>query len=64
MINKFVQILKEIYYYYIQAILFISGFIVLNIACYRINTIAGLFVTGATLILFGIIMNRDQQEKR
>lgn len=64
MVNKFIQIIKNIYTYYIQAILFITGFVLLNIACYRLNTTAGLFVTGITLILFGIIVNRDQQEKR
>ena len=64
MVNKFVKIIKNIYTYYIQAILFITGFVLLNIACYRINVTAGLFVTGITLILFGIIVNYDQQQPR
>lgn len=64
MVNKFVKFLRLIYSFYIQAILFIAGFVVLNIACYRINVTAGLFVTGITLILFGIIVNYDQQQPR
>lgn len=64
MVNKFVKILRQIYSLYIQAILFIAGFVVLNIACYRLNVTAGLFITGFTLILFGIIINRDQQSGR
>lgn len=63
MIKKFMNILKQIYQYYIQAILFIAGFVMLNIACYRINTTAGLFVTAFTLILFGIILNYDQEKR-
>lgn len=63
MIKKFVSILKQMYGLYIQAILFVSGFIILNIACYRLNTEAGLFVTAITLILFGIIMNYDQEKR-
>ena len=53
MVNKFWNCLKKIYLFYIQAILFIAGFVLLNIACYRINVTAGLFVSGFTLILFG-----------
>lgn len=64
MMNKFIKILKEIYTYYIQAILFIAGFFVLNIAVYRLNTTAGLFFSGFTLILFSLVINHDQQEKR
>ncbi len=64
MVNKFVKIIKHIFSYYIQAILFIAGFVMLNIACYGINTIAGYFVTGITLILFGVIINYDQQQPR
>ncbi len=64
MMNKFIKILKEIYTYYIQAVLFIAGFVVLNIAVYRLNTTAGLFFTGITLILFSLVINHDQQEKR
>lgn len=61
MINKFIQILKNVYFWYFQTILFIAGFVVINIAVYLINTVAGLFLTGITLILFGIIMNHDRQ---
>lgn len=64
MVNKFVEMLKRIYSYYIQAILFIAGFVMLNIACYRINTTVGFLFTGFTLILFGIIVNHDQQSRR
>lgn len=63
MIDKFLKYLKYIYTYWIQAIMFIAGFIVLNLACYRLNTTAGLFVTGITLILFGIILNHDQEKR-
>lgn len=63
MINKFLNILKTIYSLYLQAIFFISGFVVLNVACYRLNTEAGLFTTAGTLILFGIILNHDQERR-
>ena len=64
MFNKFIQIIKIIYTYYIQAILFIAGFVVLNIAVHKLNTTAGLFFSGFTLILFSLVINHDQQEKR
>lgn len=64
MVTKFLRILRQLYSLYIQAILFITGFIVLNVACYRLNVTAGLFITGFTLILFGVIINRDQQSGR
>ncbi|TDN08679.1 DUF1056 family protein [Lactobacillus crispatus] len=63
MVNKFWNCLKKIYLFYIQAILFIAGFVLLNIACYRINVTAGLFVSGFTLILFGLIINSDQEKR-
>lgn len=63
MVNKFWNYLKNIYLFYIQAILFIAGFILLNVACYRINVTAGLFVSGFTLILFGLIINGDQEKR-
>ena len=63
MISKFMQILKNAYFWYFQTILFIAGFVVINIAVYLINTVAGLFLTGITLILFGIIMNHDRQRR-
>jgi hypothetical protein len=63
MIKQFLKILKLIYSLYLQAIFFISGFVILNIACYRINVEAGLFTTAATLILFGIILNHDQERR-
>ena len=64
MFNKIIRIIKIIYTYYIQAILFIAGFFVLNIAFYRLNKTAGLFFSGFTLILFSLVINHDQQEKR
>lgn len=63
MINTFIQILKNVYFWYFQTILFIAGFVVINIAIYLINAVAGLFLTGITLILFGIIMNHDRQRR-
>ncbi len=53
MFNKFIQIIKIIYTYYIQAILFIAGFVVLNIAVYKLNTTAGLFFQA--LLLFYLV---------
>lgn len=64
MVKTFMKFLKNIYLYYLQAILFIAGFVVLNIACYCVNTILGLFATAVTLILFGVILNYDQQNFR
>lgn len=63
MIKQFKKMLASLYTHYLQAILFVAGFVILNIACYRINVTAGLFVTGGTLILFGIILNQDQQNQ-
>lgn len=63
MVNKFWNYLKKIYLFYIQAIFFIAGFVLLNVACYRINVTAGLFVSGFTLILFGLIINGDQEKR-
>ncbi len=64
MINKFWKIIKKIYFLYIQAILFVAGFVLLNIACYRLmNITGGLFVSAFTLILFGLIINNDQEKR-
>lgn len=63
MINKFWKFLKKVYFLYIQAILFVAGFVLLNVACYQLNVTAGLFVSGFTLILFAFIINSDQEKR-
>ena len=63
MINKFWNFLIIVYFLYIQAILFVAGFVLLNVACYQLNVTAGLFISGFTLILFALIMNSDQEKR-
>lgn len=63
MVNKFWQAIKKIYALYIQAILFIAGFICVNIAIYSFSWKIGILITGITLILFALIINSDQEKR-
>ena len=61
MVKQFRKIIKTIYQYYLQMILFIAGFLMLNIAAYKFNSLCGLIVTGCTLILFAVVLNKEQE---
>lgn len=60
MVKQFRKIIKAIYQGYLQMVLFIAGFLMLNIAAYRFNQLCGFIVTGLTLILFAIVLNQEQ----
>lgn len=62
MIKNFTKIINAVWQNLLGVILFISGIALIDIGAFYFNSIVGFIITGITLVIMAVILDKERRE--